>query len=82
MGHDAGGVGGEGTVEAGDGFLEVEAEAPVESEVEPALRLGGGGGDGAGVVAEVEAVGCGFDVGRDGGGCVSQPRMGYGLEAL
>src|SRR5271154_5311595 len=54
MRHDALGVGFKGLLEASDPFLMVEAEAPVQTEIEPALRLGRPGGDCSGVTSEVE----------------------------
>ncbi|ESZ07858.1 hypothetical protein X736_09420 [Mesorhizobium sp. L2C089B000] len=37
-------------------FLMVEAVAPVQPDIEPALRLGRGGGNGAAIGAEVEMI--------------------------
>lgn len=37
-------------------FLMIEAVAPVQPDIEPALRLGRGCGDGAPVSAEVEVI--------------------------
>ena len=54
MRHNASGVGLERLLKAFDPFLMVEAKAPIQSEVEPALCLGRTGGDMAGVTPEVE----------------------------
>ena len=54
MRHDASGVGFEGLLEAFDSFLMVEAEAPIQTEIEPALRLGRTGGNMSRVTPEVE----------------------------
>jgi len=56
MRNIASGVGLERLLKAFDPFLMVEAKAPIQSEVEPALCLGRTGGDMAGVTPEVEVL--------------------------
>ena len=50
------GIGFQRLLEALDAFLVVEAVAPVQPDIEPALGLGRAGGDGAPIGAEVEAI--------------------------
>ena len=56
MRHNAYGVGLERLLKAFDPFLMVEAKAPIQSEIEPALCLRRTGGDMAGVTPEVEVL--------------------------
>ena len=56
MRHRAIGVEFESLEEALDAFLLVEAEAPIQPQIEPALRFGRGRGDCQGMRAEVEAI--------------------------
>ena len=56
MRHDAFGIELERLAKALDAFLPIEAVAPVQTQVEPALRFGRGRGDRPGVGSEIEAV--------------------------
>ena len=56
MNHGACGVGLEGPHEALDALVVIEAVAPVEADIEPALRLWRRGRDTAPVRTEVEAI--------------------------
>lgn len=56
MHEGAAGIALQRLLEAFDAFLVVEAVAPVQPDIEPALRLVRGGGNGAAIGAEVEVI--------------------------